>query len=727
MKSFHLLASMVGCLALANCTNHAPVLLPLQNQTVKTNVLLEFMVTAVDDDGDSLEFGIQGKPAGASFNQIDAHSARFSWTPVASDAGPDGQGKEYLVTFLVTDGQATDSETIIIYVILGGEGTGAPVFITPSDFTLDLNRSDTLRAHIEVRDNDSSYITLRLADNPPGGLFTSPAGSKYGDYLWKPSPEQIAERPLWSIRVGASDGQNPEVFQNITILLKGGAKKCTGTPPRIEHQPLGDQRGSTDYPITVKAFDAESEVAAVALYWMVKGSGGESFTKQSLAKSGADTWNGSIPNPKLSGEQTAEIVYYLCAVDNDDQAGSECDLRACLPESGRFSFLAYPAGSSQCQKDPLEGASGNDTPASATAVVFDQNRQSVMENLRICPGDVDWFRLQVPEGNTWAGALLNHVPANGLLELELYDASGTVLLASGQLDGDDLIVVSEVLAQPTELLLKVQGSAAQVENGYSLLVVWDRYTPCTADSFEPNDNPQNAPLITSDGSTGLSCCGDPDWYRVSLKKGERLEAEIEFSQAKGDLDLALFDSATALGAAELSCNNALACSISETDNEQLALEAAPADGNYYLVVAPYRGARNDYDMLVSITSPACADDADEPNDSPEQAKEIIDGTRSGRKVCPGNDDWYKVYMFEGELLIVDAYFSHARGDIDLRIYGPGTTSANLAQNLLLSSLSSTDNEHLELTVASEGYYYLRISGYQLQNPNSYDLQVRFHY
>ncbi|RME20082.1 MAG: hypothetical protein D6806_17100, partial [Deltaproteobacteria bacterium] len=225
-------------------------------------------------------------------------------------------------------------------MVLGGEGTGAPVFITPSDYTLDLNKTDTINIRIEVRDNDSAQVDLRIVDNPPGGAFSTQPGSKIATYVWTPTAQQVAERPVWSFRVGASDRQNPEVFQDITILLKGGQKKCEGTPPVIQHQPLGDQRAAGDYLVEVTVSDAESQVQAVALYWMVRGTGDESFSKQSMNALGGGRWQGSIPNPQLPEGKTAEVLYYVCAVDDDDSSGSECDLRACIPEEGRFSFTA---------------------------------------------------------------------------------------------------------------------------------------------------------------------------------------------------------------------------------------------------------------------------------------------------------------------------------------------------------------------------------------------------
>ena len=95
------IAALLFAWAFAGCANHIPELLPIGNKPVKTGELLEFDIKAKDDDGDPLEFAVQGKPAAARFDQVDNNTATFSWTPIASDAGPSGEGQEFLVTFLV--------------------------------------------------------------------------------------------------------------------------------------------------------------------------------------------------------------------------------------------------------------------------------------------------------------------------------------------------------------------------------------------------------------------------------------------------------------------------------------------------------------------------------------------------------------------------------------------------------------------------------------------------
>jgi PKD repeat protein len=65
---------------------------------------LTIVVSATDPDGDAVGFTASGLPAGASFT-----TNTFSWTPSAAGS--------YSVTFIATDGQLTDSETVTITVV----------------------------------------------------------------------------------------------------------------------------------------------------------------------------------------------------------------------------------------------------------------------------------------------------------------------------------------------------------------------------------------------------------------------------------------------------------------------------------------------------------------------------------------------------------------------------------------------------------------------------------
>lgn len=719
-----LVAALLFTWAFAGCANHIPELLPIGNKSVKTGELLEFDVKAKDDDGDPLKFVISdGKPPAARFDQIDKNTATFSWTPIASDAGPQGEGMEYQVTFKVGDGIDTSSETIAIFVTLGGAGTGSPVFITPSDYTLDLDRTDRIEFNIEVRDPSSSDVTLRLVDGIPGGEFSTTA-SKTAIFRWTPSEAQINEKPVWGIRVGAKDESNPEVFQDITILLKGGQKKCEGTPPTVDHKSLPDQRGPDDYVVQVTATDAESAVEAVALYWMIdSGGGGGSFTKITMTTTGGNGWQGSIPNPGLTGDQTATISYYICALDNDDPSGTECDMRGCAPAEGRFAFTAYASGSSTCEDDNFES---NDSAGSATAVDFDTYGEWYNWFLKICPANVDYFRMNIPANNKLS-AILSYTEANGGLEMHLLD-SGENLLVTGQRNTDEVFLESDVFTQSQDVYLRVRAynADAQVTNSYSLLAVREEFVQCNDDNFEPNDTPSDAKTVSEQDYPGLACCGDPDWYKIDLNTGDKLEVLIEFTQQDGDLDLWVFDSATALGGGTLSCDNALGCGITETSNEEVTVESIPADGTYYIAVGPYQNAKNTYDMTIVVTpqTQTCQDDADEENDDPINGTGIFTtSTKPDQVLCPADEDWYWVYLYEGQTVVVDLTFIHANGDLDLKLYDSEVTPDTLFEHQLASSVTVTDNEHLEYTAEMDSDFNIRVYGWNLQDRTTYSLGV----
>ncbi len=88
-------------------SNSPPVLNPIGDKSVNESQLLQFDVSATDDDPEdtTLTYTADNLPAGASFV-----GQTFTWTPTYDQAGT------YDVTFNVSDGPDKDSETITITV-----------------------------------------------------------------------------------------------------------------------------------------------------------------------------------------------------------------------------------------------------------------------------------------------------------------------------------------------------------------------------------------------------------------------------------------------------------------------------------------------------------------------------------------------------------------------------------------------------------------------------------
>lgn len=97
----------VGLISSLPVTNHAPELDNPGNRTVALGKSVEFKLNAADPDADTLRFSGNNLPSGAT---LDAASGEFSWQPTQGQVG------SHPITFLVSDGELSDSETIAITV-----------------------------------------------------------------------------------------------------------------------------------------------------------------------------------------------------------------------------------------------------------------------------------------------------------------------------------------------------------------------------------------------------------------------------------------------------------------------------------------------------------------------------------------------------------------------------------------------------------------------------------
>jgi len=156
--------------------NRTPVLTAIGNKSAYADVLLTFTIDATDPDGDAIAYSAGTLPSGAAFTGQD-----FDWTPSQSQVG------SYAVTFIATDGQLQDSETVTMTVDVDSL---APTVTNCSPATgsiqVPLNNLITLNiadAGIGV-DAKSIKIKVRVNDNPNNDTvyfgdtdyYTSPYG-----------------------------------------------------------------------------------------------------------------------------------------------------------------------------------------------------------------------------------------------------------------------------------------------------------------------------------------------------------------------------------------------------------------------------------------------------------------------------------------------------------------------------------------------------------------------
>jgi len=94
---------------------------------------------------------------------------------------------------------------------------------------------------------------------------------------------------------------------------------------------------------------------------------------------------------------------------------------------------------------------------------------------------------------------------------------------------------------------------------------------------------------------------------------------------------------------------------------------------------------------------------------------VSPGTYTDHVVNSSHANWYKVWVEEGNCLMVTLTFTHANGDINTELYDPSLSE--------IDSYSSTSNsEYLEAVASTTGYYYIEVylwSG----SSNTYSMQI----
>jgi hypothetical protein len=276
--------------------------------------------------------------------------------------------------------------------------------------------------------------------------------------------------------------------------------------------------------------------------------------------------------------------------------------RQCLPES-------FSCGPPACQNDAYEPNGSLAAVASAAPLPAGS-----YPGLTMCPGDEDWYPLQI-DGDSQVTVSLNGGSATDL-DLALLDATGVIVAKSVGLTSVERIATC---LSAGRYYLRVY-SYTSGENSYAL--TWSKVAQscqvCEDDWWEPDDNAAQArPVNLTAGryysDTNAICPGNDDWYAVTLQANQTLYATLAFTQtnAREDLDLRFYRAGSGGAVIDLipDCTeiDPTGCSStngqSSTSNENFTWTATTA-GTYYVVVHGYDGSANLYDICIALSNAA---------------------------------------------------------------------------------------------------------------------------
>lgn len=375
-----------------------------------------------------------------------------------------------------------------------------------------------------------------------------------------------------------------------------------------------------------------------------------------------------------------------------------------------------PPPSAQCVADAYES---NDTTAAAAMV-----SAGAYAGLVACDSDDDFYRISLSDGDEiGVGLAFDH--GEGNINLELLDAAGSTVESANSFSDDESLLYTVPATGDYFIRVHLVLDTGNVPgNTYDMSVSVASPPPpmpalCPADPFEPNDSVAEAPSVSTGSILGLSACGgDDDYYAVQLGAGDEITASLSFDHSEGDVDLRLLSGS----------GTPLRTSASSTNDEQITY-AVPVSDTYYLRVNLFADLGSDpgnaYTMQVTVVAapppvPNCNTDSLEPNNSQSNAPLIFGGTYPSLTACSSSDDdFYDVYLSNGEQLTVNLDFVDAEGDLDLEILD--ATGAIVA-----SSASSTDDEQVVYTASSWGTYTVRVFLYSDAGNtpgNTYDMTL----
>jgi len=530
----------------------------------------------------------------------------FQWSPLSSHVG-----RHEIEIQLLSGSSVVHSRNLEVMVTASTDA--APVFLRPgAGKTYDLERDPCVSFDVEVRDDDTSDVDIRVAGSLPEGARLDSVGPKQAEFEWCPEPDQVGATERWTIALEADDREHEVTALNFVIVLRSGSKEgCPGAEPRVDV--LSPSEGArvdnrAGYAVEATVSDDMGLRDAPLLYYSTSAPDDPEkpdvteFEQVPFTDDGAG-FRARVPNLGLDEGEEQQVWFLVSATDNDDLSGTLCDHRV---DSALFSFIALGGSSAgglgTCERCTTSADCDSGVCASAATGA---------RCIPSCAGGASCVEGTCGSRTTAAGGI-----AQGC---------GPVSALCGGPGG---------------------GTGS-----------------CTDDMYEENDTLSAAATAPDSLGDGQVCSNDDDYYRITASSGTDITVTIDgFVHSEGDLDLQLRSAAGTI----------LESSAGVTNSETVTY-CLPGAGEIYARVSGYLGDENGYSMRVSRSAGTCClDDAGEDDDS-RTSPRTLSGTNFDGTICPGDDDYVRFNVSSPTGVVITLVFDDSMGDLDLELYGPSGT------------------------------------------------------
>lgn len=405
-----------------------------------------------------------------------------------------------------------------------------------------------------------------------------------------------------------------------------------------------------------------------------------------------------------------EPVLAGCTVDTDCAAGRACQgatgscveaectaQQACdLPALCQAATLRCETLPPVCSHD---GEPNND-PDQATPIA------GAPTHAPLCRGDVDILAFTAPT-DARATVHLTVAAPEPRLAAQLTSADGAALLDSAVAQTTEFTLSGFVAAGSRYLVqLALPENAPLDQVDYSAFVAFDALPSCAQEPNEPNDT-LDAPAVVTTTALAQSLCSaaDQDYFQFTAAAGQRVYVGVD---AVETLALELLDPLGTLLASSMSGSGEGLQWATGTAAETLILHVSAPEGTGFPAA---------YAASIHIQAPAaCADAAQEPNNTPSTPFALTAAGASGVACDHTDDDYY-------------AFSLSADADVDLMLAWADTT-ADLdlvvlqADGTAVEAAASADNPELLVGVPLvAGDYLLRVLPVGTTAPVAYSLAL----
>ncbi len=301
--------------------------------------------------------------------------------------------------------------------------------------------------------------------------------------------------------------------------------------------------------------------------------------------------------------------------------------------------------------------------------------------LNIDPGTLDFYSINLAAGDA-IQVDFTFLHADGDVDLRLEAPCGTTRASSGSVTDNESASWTNTTGVAQDVVIRANRFGSQLCTPYDITIAITTPPSCVDDDASTNDTCATAQSISAGSSLRTVTDVSEDWYTISVADGDTVIFDVLFATVDGDIDLDL----------EGPCGTSLDSSGSTTDDEQV--EWANTTGmamDVKLRVFLFSGTCNNYEVVTTVGETACltaTDDGEEENDTCLTAVVPSANPLTGLFVSKSDRDYYGPYTINDmEQIDVSVLFTHADGDIDIRLLNTTNCTSSLA-----SSGSVSDNE-----------------------------------